>query len=195
MSDTKGFEVSVKEYAEQRGKTVQAVYQQMKRKENAEALDGHILLRQVGNKKVKYLDDVAIGILDAASNSAPLTIVGAELKEELAVANDTIRKLELSIAQAKGANDNLKELLREKDQQLLGLAEPQSKIDALTAQNGDLRVERDEARADAREAQEKALEANTEAWRLYGVALEAYNALPWWKKRRISAPVPPGEKE
>lgn len=156
MSDTKGFEVSVKEYAVQRGKTVQAVYQQMKRKDNAAALEGHVTLRLVGNKKVKYLDDVAVGILDAASNSAPLTIVGAELKEELAVANDRIRQLEIAVAMSEGANNALKELLHEKEQELRGLAEPQSVIDALEAQNADLRAERDEAKDEAREAKAEA---------------------------------------
>ncbi len=162
MSDTKGFEVSVKEYAAQRGKTVQAVYQQMKRKENAEALEGHVILRYVGNKQVKFLDEVAVTILDAASNSAPIVVVGNELKEELAVANDRIHQLEIAVAMQEGANNTLRELLREKEQELRALAEPQSVIDALTAQNGDLEAERDRARADAQEAQETAQRASDE---------------------------------
>ena len=156
MSDTKGFEVSVKEYAVQRGKTVQAVYQQMKRKDNAAALEGHVILRQVGNKKVKYLDDVAIGILDAASNSAPLTIIGGELKEELAVANDRIRQLEAIALMNQGKVELLLQQLADKEKELRALAEPQSIIDALEAHNADLEAERDDARDEARKAKEEA---------------------------------------
>ena len=158
-------------------------------------MEGHVILRYVGNKRVKFLDEVAVGILDAASASTPIVVVGNELKEELAVATDRIHQLEIAVAMQEGANSTLRELLREKEQELRALAEPQSVIDALTAQNGDLEAERDKAREEAQEAQETAQEADAEAWRLYRVALEIYNDLPWWKKRRRSAPVPPGEKE
>lgn len=138
MSNTKLFGVSVKDYAEQRGKTVQAVYQQMKRKENAAALKGHIVTHRVGNKNVKYLDEEAIAILDKSSNSAPLVIMEDGLRADLETTKHELQTKEKQMLYQEGQIQLLKEMLKERDAKLLALAESQSQIDTLKAQNVDL---------------------------------------------------------
>ncbi len=67
--------ITVKEYAEQQGKSVQAVYKQMRAKENAALLENHIFLQKVGNKTAKVLDDEAVEILNNASRQAPTVVL------------------------------------------------------------------------------------------------------------------------
>lgn len=74
--------ITVKEYAEQQGKSVQAVYKQIRAKENAALLENHIFLQKVGNKTAKVLDDEAVEILNNASRQAP-TVVLQNGKDEL----------------------------------------------------------------------------------------------------------------
>lgn len=70
--------LSIKEYAEINKKSVQAVYKQIRSKENAKALEGHIFTKRANNKDAKFLDAVAIQILDSASRQAPTVIVKTE---------------------------------------------------------------------------------------------------------------------
>lgn len=74
--------ITIKEYAEKQGKSVQAVYKQIRAKENAALLENHIFLQKVGNKTVKVLDDEAIEILNNASRQAP-TVILQNSKDEL----------------------------------------------------------------------------------------------------------------
>lgn len=74
--------ITVKEYAEQQGKSVQAVYKQIRAKENATLLENHIFLQKVGNKTAKVLDDEAVEILNNASRQAP-TVILQNGKDEL----------------------------------------------------------------------------------------------------------------
>ena len=46
--------ISIKDYAKSRNRTVQGVYQQISRKNNAELLKEHIITKEVGNRKVKF---------------------------------------------------------------------------------------------------------------------------------------------
>ena len=168
MGIVNGFEISVKEYAKSRGKTVQAVYQQMKRKENAEALKGHIQLRWVGNKNVKYLDDVGVEILDRASSSAPQVIINTEKEEELQTVKQQLEALKLDYMKLQGRNELLQEQLAEKDEKLLMLEAGKRKTDELEAQNGVLKADNDkkdellaEAEKTAQELTDELAEANT----------------------------------
>lgn len=193
MNNINDFEVSVKEYAEKRGKTVQAVYQQMKRKENAEALKGHVQLRWVGNKNVKYLDETAIAILDKSSSSAPTVVIQTKTEEELAEVNQKFEVLKLEYMKLQGRNELLQEQLAERDKKLLLLEsekgeledkdkeikilegfieDAKAEIDVQKAQNSDLRASNDkkdelllEAEKTAQELSEKltTLEKENEA--------------------------------
>lgn len=156
MSDTNGYEISIKEYAAQRNKTVQAVYQQMKRPENAKALQGHVVLRWVGNKRVKFLDEKAVTFLDDASNSAPMVYMKGELEDALESAKNEISQYLMEVAKRDGQIELLLQQLAEKERELRALAEPQSRIDALEAQNADLSAERDKEKEDRLEAEKTA---------------------------------------
>lgn len=78
--------ISIKDFAAERGKSQQAVYQQMKRKRNAEQLEGHVHIIN----GIRYLDDEAVVILDSAREDSP-AVVMTENKdkriEELEAAN------------------------------------------------------------------------------------------------------------
>lgn len=75
--------ITIKQYAESRNKSVQAVYQQIKRKENSVRLDGHIHISRVGNKDTKFLDDVAVEILDESSQKSVQIIEQTNDKEKI----------------------------------------------------------------------------------------------------------------
>lgn len=180
MSNDKDFGISIKDYAAQRNKTIQAVYQQMKRKENAAALEGHVLTHRVGNKDVKFLDDEAVRILDDASSSTKNIIVQNDREEELAAVTEDLERLKQSVVYQEGKIDALKDQLAEKEKQLMALAEPAAQIDMLKAQIGDLKTEKDELKDKVAEADKRALEANSEAYKAkrYADKLEAYLKLP-----------------
>lgn len=69
--------ISVKDFAASHNKSLQAVYQQMKRKKNASLLEGHV---EIING-IKYLDDEAVAILEAGTDTSP-AIVMTENKDE-----------------------------------------------------------------------------------------------------------------
>lgn len=110
--------ITVKEYAERKGKSVQAVYKQMRAKENATLLENHIFLQKVGNKTAKVLDDEAVRILDEASRKIPTVIVQDgkdDIIESLRMEN---KQLLLKVAdlqdQLLHEKDNVKLLQQEK---------------------------------------------------------------------------------
>lgn len=110
--------ITVKEYAERKGKSVQAVYKQMRAKENATLLENHIFLQKVGNKTAKVLDDEAVRILDEASRKIPTVIVQNgkdDIIESLRMEN---KQLLLKVAdlqdQLLHEKDNVKLLQQEK---------------------------------------------------------------------------------
>lgn len=91
--------MSVKEYAVQRGKSAQSVYKQMKSKENAERLDGHIHVFRVNNKDVKYLDEEAVKVLDEASQNSVQVILQTDDKERIAQLEEDKQALLIQIAE------------------------------------------------------------------------------------------------
>ncbi len=91
--------ISIKEYAEKRNKSIQAVHQQRKRKKYKEQLKGHVF-EQDGTF---YLDDEAVKILDTAHEST-VAIVDTKTKEKL-------QELESEINQLKDENNVLKDMV------------------------------------------------------------------------------------
>ncbi len=117
--------MSVKEYAVQRGKSAQSVYKQMKSKENAERLDGHIHVFRVNNKDVKYLDEEAVKVLDEASQNSVQVILQTDDKERIAQLEEDKQALLIQIAEIQNEliqtqkalsaeKDNVKQLQTEK---------------------------------------------------------------------------------
>lgn len=104
--------ITIKEYAEKSGKSVQAVYKQIKAKENAALLEGHILLKKIGNKNTKVLDDEAIRILDQASRQAPTVILQSGK-------DDMLEKLQAEKEQLANENKALLIKVAELQEQLL----------------------------------------------------------------------------
>ena len=116
--------LTVKEYAEIRHKSVQAVYKQMKSKENAAALEGHVHTRKVNNRDVQCLDEEAIRILNAASGNSVQVVLQTEDKERIAELEQEKQQLLIKIAELQDA------LIREKD-----------KVQLLQEQNTTLQLE------------------------------------------------------
>ena len=80
--------LSIKDYAERKGVSTQAVYKQLKTHEKA--LEGHI--KKVSGKR--YLDDEAVAYLDSQSENTPSVIVQNgtdELVEELKAENERLK--------------------------------------------------------------------------------------------------------
>lgn len=108
--------ITIKEYAESHGKSVQAVYKQIKSKENSALLDGHIVVEKINNKNVKMLDDVAVQILDDASKQSIQVVLQNEDKETIERLEEENKKLLLKIASLQEDLINTqKELSQEKD--------------------------------------------------------------------------------
>lgn len=151
MSSEAVLGISVKEYAKSRGKTVQAVYQQLKSKENADLLTGHIATHRVGNKMVKFLDDVAVQILDEASSSAPIVIVEDSLKTLLKETTEKLEKSEKQVVYQDGQIQLLKELLQEQDKKILALSQAEdirNQLDKATSELADEQAARQAAEAE-----------------------------------------------
>lgn len=75
--------LSIKEYAEVKGKSPQAVYKQLESKTNKEALKGHIFTLKINNKNTRFLDEEAVKILDEASKQTPSVILQTDDKEKI----------------------------------------------------------------------------------------------------------------
>lgn len=88
--------LTIKEFADSHGKSVQSVYKQLKSKENAAALKGHIHAGVVGNKPAQLLDPEAVRILEAASAQAPQVIVQTNDKERI---EEDRKKIEALLAE------------------------------------------------------------------------------------------------
>lgn len=101
---------SIKDFAATHGKTVQSVYKQIKGKENAEALKGHIIEKKIGNRPAKFLDDEAVRILEAASAQSPQVVVQTGDKEKIEQLEAANKLLLAKVA------DLQDQLLKEKDQ-------------------------------------------------------------------------------
>ena len=138
-------EITIKEYADSRGKSVQSVYQQLKGKRTNSIISSHIKEKIVNNKKTKVLDDVAIKILDEASNTS------VQILEE----NNKQKEYEEAIKQVnslKEENDKLKNLLvsiqnKLIDTQTLLIEEPKKtqdlyiELNSVNKENQDLKDE------------------------------------------------------
>lgn len=159
--------MNVKEYAELRGKSVQAVHQQIKRKTNAKALKRHIFTYKVNNKNVKFIDKEGIEILDDSSKQTlgndpetsneiieQLRIEKEQLLLEVAMQADEIAEL------AKWKADNALALAEIKNQKLL-LEEKKEELDKVKIEAAQ-RVQESNQRAFAAEEERDTLKERLE---------------------------------
>ena len=91
--------ISVKDYAAKTNRSIQGVYQQMKREKNAEQLKGHIIIKQVNNRDVKYLDEYAVKLLSQNRNNVPAVVLNIEDKEKIKMLESENKSLLVKIAE------------------------------------------------------------------------------------------------
>lgn len=108
--------ITIKEFAELHGKSVQAVYKQLKSKENATLLEGHIITKKINNKNIKMLDDIAVQILNDASKQSIQVIMQNDDRERIEQLETENKTLLIKIASLQEDLINTqKELSKEKD--------------------------------------------------------------------------------
>lgn len=108
--------ITIKEYADSHGKSVQSVYKQMKSKENATLLEGHVFTEKINNKSVKMLDDVAVQVLENASKQSIQVVLQSDDKEKIERLEEENKNLLRKIAALQEELINVqKELNQEKD--------------------------------------------------------------------------------
>lgn len=89
--------LTIKQYAESRNKSVQAVYKQMKAVNTIPELEGHIKFLKIGNKKTKVLDEHAQAVLDQASQQAPTVVVDNAKDDEIAFLKAQVNELQTKL--------------------------------------------------------------------------------------------------
>ena len=87
--------VTVKEYAEMHGITIQAVYQQLKRKQNKEFLSKHT--EKING--VTFLNSEAVDFLERKRENSPSVIVRTSEHEQIDQLNQENKNLLIKVAQ------------------------------------------------------------------------------------------------
>lgn len=113
------FVISIKQYAEERGKSIQAVHQQRKRKKYKARLEGHVIEKD----GVYYLDKEAVKILDSAHETT-VQVVDTNSKRR-------IQELENQLQKEKNRTTNLLSEIKNKSNKFEDL---QVKLQAQTEQ-------------------------------------------------------------
>ena len=104
--------ITIKEYASQRGVSAQSVHQKIKR--NQKELGEHIHVE----KGVKYLDDVAINILEGTTEhqksqkQAKQTLISPDVKKELDELREENARLRKALEYSELRNEALNEVLK-----------------------------------------------------------------------------------
>ena len=143
--------ISIKDYAKSRNRTVQGVYQQISRKNNAELLKEHIITKEVGNRKVKFLDEYAVKVLDQSRNSVPAVIISTDKDEEIQALQVENKNLLVKVAEQADKIAQQAEQLSSHQQLLL---ESQSQL-----ATKDQAIQQQQTEIEAKEAAIKELEA------------------------------------
>ena len=91
--------LTVKQYAEQRGKTSQAVYKQLRGIENSKALEGHVFRERINNRMTTVLDAEAVRILDEASKQSVQVVEQTNDREKIEALEQENKMLLLKIAE------------------------------------------------------------------------------------------------
>lgn len=121
--------LTVKQYAEQRGKTVQAVYKQLRGIENSKALEGHVFRERINNRMTTVLDAEAVRILDEASKQSVQIVEQTNDKEKIEALEQENKMLLLKIAELQEKliekQDDIQRLQNEKMELLEAKQEPE----------------------------------------------------------------------
>lgn len=87
--------ITIKEYADMHGITIQAVYQQLKRKQNKEFLSNHI--EKING--VTYLDPEAVKFLESKRENSPSVIIRTSEHEMIDQLTQENKNLLVKVAQ------------------------------------------------------------------------------------------------
>lgn len=149
--------ITVKQFAEERGITIQAVHQSMQGKRKKDRLNGHVHVID----GVKWLDEEAVAILDEARNKAPIVW-------ERSDSNARIEELEQNekvlLAKIAAQADRIAELAQWKADKAMVLAEAEQKqllLDTTKAELEQAKVNEQQALQEAAEARQKAVESGS----------------------------------
>lgn len=155
--------ITVKQYAESRNKSVQAVYQAMKRKNNKVLLEGHVK-REDG---ATWLDNEAVRILDEGRSQQAIVVVPPDMELEL-------KRIEIQ------AQETIDRIKRELQQEIFELKEEK---DELKEEKRELKEEKRELKEEKRELNEENKELKKEIEALKE-ALNKEKSKSWWDKLR-----------
>lgn len=112
--------ITVKQYAAERGISIQAVHQSMQGKKKKELLEGHVQVIE----GVKWLDDEAVVILDKDRRKSQYLIEKAESSEEIEYLKQQIENLLIKTA---AQADKISELAQWKADNAVAIAESNHK--------------------------------------------------------------------
>lgn len=173
--------ITVKQYAEERGITIQAVHQSMSGKRKKERLDGHVHVID----GVKWLDEEAVAVLDEHRNKNPIVIIQQDKDELIEQLRREREELLMKVA-AQGAR--IGELADWKAEKAVEIAEASQAKLMLESTKGELEAAKRDVAAQAVEldhAQQAAEQARQEAARLRAELDEVKNMSPlkrlFWK--------------
>ena len=168
--------ISIKDYAKQSGRTVQSVYQQMKREGNAVHLQGHIVEKTIGKRKIKYLDEYAVKLLEENRNANPAVVTRTEqdikIEELLQTNHNQLIKI---TEQANRIAEQAEELLQTKALLLES-----------SAQSEEEKKKREEAEAKEKELNIKLQENLKESEQLHMQLQDLQEQLKNEKERKLS---------
>lgn len=189
--------VSLRDYAKDKSVSYEAVRKQVARYKDE--LAGHIIM----DGRQQFLDEEAVAFLDGKRQKNPVVIYEQSKDEAIEGLRRSIEMLQAERAELyKWKADNAVAIAEANHTQLL-LDGTKAELEAAkrdaaekAEELGFAQQEADAAKKraeEAKEAEERAL-AEKNAWAEYAAALEAYNALGWWKRRKAEKPQPPKEE-
>lgn len=153
--------ITVKQYAENRGITIQAVHQSMQGKRKKKRLEGHVTVID----GVKWLDEEAVAILDESRNKSPIVYEKADTDATIKAMEENERNYLRKIAEQA---DTIAAQAQWKAEQALALAEfTQTKI-LLDNTRLELEHEREQSKEQIAELQRKLAEAEAREKALLG---------------------------
>lgn len=148
---------TIKEYAEEHGKTVQAVYKQLKAPQHHEELSGHVFKKNRNGKRVTMLDETAEKVLNAASISDKVIVQNTQN-------NDRIEKLEQENKILLSKLIEVQDLLIAEKNKVLELQTSKNELIEYKAKFSIIEQEKNELIQQNKKQQEQITELNRKKW-------------------------------
>lgn len=146
--------ITVKQYADERGISIQAVHQSMNGKQKKEKLKGHVYIKD----GIKWLDDEAVVILDKDRRKSAYLIERAESSEEIEMLKQQVEQLLIKTATQA---DKISELSEWKADHAVAIAEANQQhllLEEKLKQVEQLETSLDKSKNETKEAETKLLQ-------------------------------------